>query len=98
MNKRQFWILNVTSFVLAILLLSHYFLARSNEQLKVELSREEAVIGRSAQLDKALDNLVKRIAVGSDADPQLGDILRRYGLTVTIEKDGRKTTYPRPVQ
>ncbi|MBI3850770.1 MAG: hypothetical protein HY298_10930 [Verrucomicrobia bacterium] len=94
MTKAQFWILNVASLVLAAVLLSHFFFVRHNNQLGASLSREQAYINNARQLETLLDQLAKRIAKGSETDPKLKDILVKYGMTVTLETDGKKKTYP----
>ncbi len=94
MNKSQFWILNLASLVLAALLLGHFFFQRHNNRLGDALNRERAYINQAAQLEAVLDQLGKRIAKGSDTDPKLKNILVKYGMTVTLETDGKKKTYP----
>lgn len=94
MNKLQFWILNVASLVLAAMLLGHFFFARHNNKLGAALSSEQAYINQARQLESVLDQLGKRIAKGSDTDPKLKTILVKYGMTVTLEVDGKQKTYP----
>jgi hypothetical protein len=94
MNKCQFWILNLVSLVLAAVLLSHFLFVRHNNQLGAALSREQAYINQARQLEGVLDQLGKRIAKGSDTDPKLKNVLIKYGMTVTLEADGKKKTYP----
>ena len=94
MNKLQFWALNVGSLVLAALLLGHFFFVRANNRLGQALDRDRNVINNARQLEPVLDQLAKRIAKGSDADPKLKNILVKYGLNVTLEVDGKKKTYP----
>lgn len=101
MNRFQFWTLNFLGFVLAILLLAHYFWGRSNEtvllaneQLNQTLAREQATISAAQQVESVLGLLAKRIARGSETDPQLRNILARHALNVTLETDGTKRNYP----
>ena len=94
MNKLQFWIVNGASLLLAGVLLGHFFFARHNNQLGAALTREQGYINQARQLETVLDQLGKRIAKGSDTDPKLKTILVKYGMTVTLEVDGKKKTYP----
>ena len=94
MNKLQFWTLNIASLILAAVLLGHFFFVRHNNQLGAALSRDQAYINNARQLETVLDQLAKRIAKGSDIDPKLKDILVKYGMTVTLEIEGKKKTYP----
>jgi hypothetical protein len=97
MTKSQFWILNAASIVTVALLLTHFFLARHNSGLKDMFAREQSAIENAKQLERVLDQLAKRIAKGSDTDPRLTEILRRYGLNVTLEIDGKKKSYPEEI-
>ena len=94
MNKQQFWALNLASLILTVLLLGHFFFVRHKNQLGEVLAHEQAYINSARQLETVLDQLAKRIAKGSDTDPKLKNILVKYGMTVTLETDGKKKTYP----
>ena len=94
MSKLQFWTLNIASLILAAVLMGHFFFVRHNNQLGASLTREQAYINNARQLETVLDQLAKRIAKGSDTDPKLKNILVKYGMTVTLETDGKKKTYP----
>ena len=94
MNKPQFWILNLVSLLLSATLLAHFFFVRHNNQLGGALNGEQAYVNNARQLETVLDQLAKRIAKGSDTDPKLKNILVKYGMTVTLETDGKKKTYP----
>jgi len=94
MNRIQFWALNITSLLLVVLLLSHFFFARANSLLSGEVAREQAFINNARQVETVLDQLAKRIARGSDTDPQLKNILIKHGLNVTLEIEGKQKAYP----
>ena len=94
MNKLQFWALNVVSLLLAMLLLGHSIFVRHNNRLGQALERDRAIITKAQQCEGVLDQLAKRVAKGSDTDPQLKQILVKYGLKVTLEVDGKKKSYP----
>ena len=94
MNKTQYWILNGLALILAVLLMGHYFFAQSNRRMAEATQRGKAQIANSPQMELALDRMAKRVAIGSEIDPQLSEILIRYGLNVTVEIDGQKKTYP----
>ena len=94
MSKLQFWTLNAASFILAAVLLAHFFFVRQNNLQNESLNREQAYIAQARQLETILDQLAKRIARGSDTDSKLKNILVKYGMKVTLETDGKKKSYP----
>ena len=94
MNRFQYWTLNVIGLVLVALLLGHQFFARSNDRIGDAVLRDQAYINASRQIELTLDQLAKRIAKGSETDPQLKKLLAKYGLNVTLEADGTKKSYP----
>jgi hypothetical protein len=94
MTKLQFWILNCASLLVAALLLGHFFFSRSNSQIGDALARDQEAIVNAKKLEKVLDQVAKRIAIGSETDPQLAAILQRYGMKVTLDRDGKEKNYP----
>ncbi len=94
MNRLQYWLLNIASAVLVMLLAGHFVLSRLDNRLGEQLDRERAYINRTGQVSAVLDEMAKRIAVGSEADPRLRDVLLKYGLSVTLDAGGKKKTYP----
>ena len=94
MNRLQFWTLNLSALLLAALLLGHFFFAQHNDTLGAALERDRAAVANARQVEVVLDQLAKRIAVASKTEPQLKTVLVKYGLNVTLETDGRKTTVP----
>lgn len=94
MNRLQFWLLNLASAGLVLLLAGHFLLARRNNRIGEQLNREQTYIGRASQVSAVLDQMARRIALGSESDPRLRDVLIKYGLSVTLEAGGKKKTYP----
>jgi hypothetical protein len=94
MTKSQFWILMFFSVLTAGLMASHLGLVHANEKLSQELGAEQNIVGNAQQLEPVLDRLAKRIAKGSDTDPRLKNVLAKYGLSVTLDVDGKKKNYP----
>ncbi len=94
MSKLQYWILNGLGLTLVVLLLAHYFFARSNDRLGDAVVRDQAFVNGSRQVELTLDQLAKRIAKGSETDPKLKQVLVNYGLNVTLETDGKTKSYP----
>ena len=94
MTKSQYWALNITSVVLALLLVTHFFLVKLNTSLGQALDRDRALINNGRQIESVLDQLAKRIAAGSETDSRLKNILSQHSLKVTLEVDGKKKTYP----
>ena len=94
MSKCKFWTLNIIGGILVLELIGHYFFARYNDRLGDAVMRDQAFINGSRQVEVTLDQLAKRIAKGSETDPQLNKLLVKYGLNVTLETDGKKKSYP----
>jgi phosphopantetheinyl transferase len=94
MSRLQFWTLNLTSAVLVLLLAAHFLMSRLNSRLADELNRQRAYINNANQVSAVLDRMAQRIALGSDTDPRLRDLLIKYGLSVTLEVEGKKKSYP----
>ena len=95
MNKLQFWALNLLSLVLAVLLLGHYFLAQRNDQLGQALARDQATLNSARQqIQPLFGQLTGRIAQGAQSDPQLRNLLIKYGLGVAAETDSKQQKLP----
>jgi len=90
MTKLQFWILSVTSAILVALLLAHLFLARSNNKLGAQLNAQRTYIAQARQIEPVLDQLAKRIAKGTEADPRLQALLAKHGVNVTLPPEAKK--------
>ena len=84
----------LVSIVVSGLMLGHLWLITSNNRIGNQLSSEQSYIGNAQQLEPVLDRLAKRIAVGSDKDPRLKNVLAKHGLQVTLDVDGKKKNYP----
>jgi hypothetical protein len=98
MNRLQFLTLNLTSLVLVLLFAGHFYLAARNNRLSEELMREQtaaqANVNNARQVAGVLDQIARRMAVGSETDPRLTNILAKYGLKVTLDVNGQKKNYP----
>jgi hypothetical protein len=94
MSRLRFWILNLTSLLLVGLLWGSFFLNRHNERMRVDIGALESKVQQSRQLEPILDQLAKRVARGSETDPDLRALLTKYGMQVTLEVDGKQKTYP----
>ena len=94
MSKNQFWLLNFTSVLLALLIIAHFVFVKINARSGETLERERALINNGRQIESVLDQLAKRIARGSDTDPQLKTNLIQHHLKVTLEVDGKTKAYP----
>jgi hypothetical protein len=95
MNKHQFWTLNFLNLVLVVLLFTHFVSVSRNSQMAQSLASEQAFINQAQQQTApVLDRLARRIAIGSEKDPRLKEILVKYGLQVTVDVEGKKKTYP----
>jgi len=94
MSRRQFWTLNLASAILVILLATHFLMSRRNGRLADEVNRQRAYINNANQVSGVLDRMAQRIALGSESDPRLRDLLIKYGLTVTLDVQGKKKSFP----
>ena len=94
MTKPQFSVLLLVSIIVSGLMLGHLWLIASNNRIGNQLSSEQSFVGNAQQLEPVLDRLAKRIAMGSEKDPRLKNVLAKHGLQVTLEVDGKKKNYP----
>jgi hypothetical protein len=94
MSRRQFWTLNLAGAILVLLLVSHFVMARLNGRRTDDLNLQRAYINNASQVRAVLDRMAQRIAQGSEIDPRLRDLLIKYGLSVTLDVQGKKKTYP----
>ena len=94
MSRLQFWTLNLISAILVLLLATHFLMSRLNDRLADEVNLRRAYINNANQVSAVLDRIAQRIALGSESDPRLRDLLIKYGLTVTLDIQGKKKSYP----
>ena len=94
MNKFQFWIVNVLNLVLVVMLFNHFTSVSRNNRLAQAVASDQVSINHAQQLAPVLDRLARRIAIGSETDPRLKNILVKYGLHVTVDVDGQKKNFP----
>jgi len=94
MTRLQFRVLNVTGAILILSLVGHFLLSAWNARLGSQLRNTQTYINNSSQVAAVLDQLAKRIALGSETEPRLRDLLIKYGLTVTLDVQGKKKSYP----
>jgi hypothetical protein len=84
MSKLQFWVLNASSAVLCLLLLSHLFVLRGNVADRKEIERDQQLIQTARQAEVMLQSLSSRIAIGGTNDPRLRTLLTRHGFDQTL--------------
>ncbi|MEO5802754.1 MAG: hypothetical protein ABIR24_04430 [Verrucomicrobiota bacterium] len=94
MTKTQLWIFNVVCLILIALLITQFFISRSNTKLTNEMNKQQAVIKNAQQLEPVLDQLAKRIARDSDTNAAFRNLLVKYDLRVTLEVEGKQKKYP----
>ena len=94
MSRSQFLALWLVSVLLIGLVLTNWFLVRSNARLNATLLSQQGYINKASQAEPVLDNMAKRIAKGSDVDARLKNVLIKHGLKVTLDVDGKKKSYP----
>ena len=95
MTRTQSLILNTISVVLAVLVITNVVVAWRNQKLSQQISNQQIELNNAQQAKAILDRLTSRIALGSDLDTRLRDLMVNRGLKITLaDKDGRKKDYP----
>ena len=84
----------VTSVTLVVVTVANLFVQRSIQQANNVAMQQQAYINNTRQADSTLQQLVIRIAQGSDRDPRLRDILAKRGLKATLNIDGQERQFP----
>ncbi len=84
MTRTQFWLLNVVSAVLILLLAAHVAVSRANNKAAQQLNSQRAYINNARQIQPALENLVRRINAGGQNDLQLKSLLAKYDIKVNL--------------
>ena len=94
MTRTQYLILIITSVTLVVVTVANLFVQRSIQQANNLAMQQQAYINNTRQADSTLQQLVIRIAQGSDRDPRLRDILSKRGLKATLNIDGQERQFP----
>jgi hypothetical protein len=84
MTRTQFWLLNVISAVLILILVAHVVLSRSNNKAAQQLTAQRTYINNARQVQPALENLVRRINAAGQNDVQIKALLAKYDIKVNV--------------
>jgi hypothetical protein len=84
MTRTQFWLLNVISAVLILVLAAHVALSRSNNKAAQQLNTQRGYINNARQIQPGLEALVRRISAAGQNDVQLKALLAKYDIKVNI--------------
>lgn len=93
MRPWQFWTLNVLSVLLAVLILTQYFLVqdvqkRNQEivemQQKINAGRQQ--IATAKQAEQVLKVSAIRVAQAAEKEPDLKNLLKKYNLNVNLNE------------
>jgi hypothetical protein len=84
MTKNQFWLLNLVSAILIVLLFAHLFFSRANNSLGAQLNAQRAYVNNARQLQPVLENMAQRIATAGENDPKLKALLTKYDIRITL--------------
>ena len=95
MTRTQFWLLNVVSAVLIVILVAHVVLSRSNNKAAQQLNTQRTYINNARQLQPALENLVRRISAAGQNDLQLKALLAKYDIKVNVPPDTNSVANPK---
>ena len=94
MTRTQYITLIVTSITLVVVTVLNLYLQHGIQRANNIAMQQQAYINNSRQVDGTLQQLVIRIAQGSDRDPRLRDILAKRGLKATLNIDGQERQFP----
>jgi len=94
MTKTQYLILVATSVTLVVLGIINFVLQVKTQQENNLALQYQSYINNAHQGDSTLQQLVVRIAQGSDKDARLRDILAKHGLKATLTIDGQERQFP----
>ena len=96
MTKNQFWLLNIVSAVLIVVLFAHLFFSRANNNLGATLNSQRAYINNARQLQPVLENMAQRIATAGENDPRLKALLTKYDIRITLPPATKAEQTPLP--
>lgn len=94
MRPWQFWTLNVLSVLLAVLILTQYFLVQNVQkrnqeivemQQKINAGRQQ--IATAKQAEQVLKVSAIRVAQAAEKEPDLKNLLKKYNLNVNLNEN-----------
>ncbi len=94
MTKTKYTILMATSITLVVLTVINFLIQIQTQRLNNLAMQQQAYINSARQADGTLQQLVIRVAAGSDKDARLRDLLAKHGLKATLNIDGQERQFP----
>jgi len=94
MTRLQFIILSVVSGLLVILLGGNFLLLRMTQNAERDFGMARSEILQARQNQAIFQRLVAATAQASEKDPALRELLKKYGLKVTLNVDGKQRKLP----
>ena len=96
MSRWQFYILNLTSLALVVLIGIQFWLVEKVRALDSEVARNQAiaVINNARKIEPILRDISVRIAQASETEARFRDLLVKHGMKVTLTVDGKQKNYP----
>lgn len=95
MKRWQFHTLNALGLLVAVAVLTGFWLGRDVQALNLRAARTQVLMNQSRQqVQPILQQVASAIARASDTDPALRDLLKKHGLNVTLNVDGKPRQYP----
>ena len=82
MTRTEYLILLATSVILVLLTSVNFLVQTQTQKANTLAVRYENALNKVKQADSVLQQLVIRVAQGSDRDPRLRDILVRHKLSI----------------
>jgi hypothetical protein len=83
MNAGKFWLLTFLAVVIALLIFIEIACENQVWHLENALNRGEAQVAVARQQNEMLRQLVQKMAMASEQDPAIADVLAKYGIHVT---------------
>jgi hypothetical protein len=91
MNVGKFWLLMFLSVVIAILVFLETTCENQVISLTYQMSRAEAQVAQARQQNEMLRQLIQRVAIESQRDPALMDLLTKRGIRFSRPSTGGAT-------
>ena len=92
MTRAQYWTLNLVSLVVAALIGFEIHSVHQLDDVTTLLQTAQAPLVQAEQQGPQIQRLIQRTALGATRDPALKDLLAKYGISVTLNKDASAQT------
>jgi len=94
MNVGKFWLLMFLAMVIAMLIFLEIACEMQVDSLSIKLSNSEAKVSQARQASEALRVLIQKIAIESQHDPALLQLLTKRGISFAPRPPGTPGNTP----